>query len=582
MVMNRTVLLCTFALAGCTNAMAQGAPAGMIDVTVYGAVPNDGLDDRAAIVSAKVAACASSARQLYFPPGVFHMTRPSVLGQGNVSLALDCDNLEAFGDGQGSTTLAMLGTGMLPGFANPGTWKHVQIGGGARNVRLHDIALEGGIEVANTEEQTHLLETGHSTDASVYSVTSTMPQRLAPPDTVSCHLAPNGQMCERPVELNGPEPYLCHTPVPPVIPVPPALSRAMCRVTGDEATGFTWTLVGWYGGGDCFRFFAESATPITGAEFENTHGNDCDRASFSLQRGIIGRVGANGIVEEGSGLTVKNSSGVTRFDQPIDTEMTGGVGGSGILFDGVDVSRGGGGGGATVTHGGSGTGVTSGVHDCRGGTIPDGSLRLIDVDHYVVRNCTVDSGTVSLDATVDVRKRARLVEFRNCRFIRPAGAPTEAVLNITHASGAAPTEVRLVDTWIDQHTVGPAIMISSLKTFTMVRGGIRYHAAPWNPATNASEAAAIVANSIPGGGRVDSVNLYSVELQAPDGSFASLIQQGTNSTWPQGRRVSLVNVKATGLRTQVVNFKGAAPARLYVSRVDANVTDLCSGSVNCP
>jgi hypothetical protein len=132
-----------------------------VNVTSYGATPaRDGIDERAFIQAAIDAACAAPPdaagwRWLIFPAGDYTVAKPATAGQRD-SLRVTCQNLRIRGAGQGSTTVAMIGSGMLPQFPNePGAWTLLHLTGRSSGW-LENIALEGGRRTWDTEEQTHL------------------------------------------------------------------------------------------------------------------------------------------------------------------------------------------------------------------------------------------------------------------------------------------------------------------------------------------------------------------------------------------------------------------------------------------
>ncbi len=532
----------------------------------YNAVPDDGQDDRAAIQAAidYAGTLPPGYRKVCLGYGRFHAKRHPTPGQ-IASLRVPI-GVEIYGQGDESTALVMLGTGMHPSFQYaPGTWLLLWFTGGAVEPSVHDLRLEGGTEVVDTEEQTHLFQFGHSTDAKGTRVTGYMPQRTWPVDAVPCADAPNGVLCERAEwsaasGIGDGQPYPCHGWVDESGIHFGLGAKALCRHTTNPDT---WTLLGWWSGGDCFRYFSEATTPVLRPVLEHANGTDCDRATFSFQRGVVSP-------------RILYSSGVTRSDSVADSEPSGGGNYTDLYIDYTHFSRGGSGGGATTTWGGNGL-LSTGEVNCRGQIIPDGSMRFIDVGTFIIRNCIIDSGLITTDATVDARKRIIDLQIIDSTIRRPVGAPPNAVFNVTHASSAIPFSVTLINTWLEQGTVREVINIASLRNFTMVGGGIRYLAGPWSH----PDSAFVIADAI--ADRVNSIKFVDVSLEAPANSVAEFLRMGGNSAYTtKGRGASFVNVNApTGMRTSFVKVNSPGTPRLYRSAgtIQAGLP-FCAGT--CP
>jgi hypothetical protein len=543
----------------------------VVDVTQHGATAaDDDAHERVAIQAAADYLCTlPPPRGLYFPLGTYTLERPPA---GVVdSLRINCA-MEIYGDGQGATTVAMIGTGMLPTHPNePGAWKLIHIVGAANvGTKIYDMTVAGGLGwTVDTEEQTHLIETGQSVGTVIERVTAHLPQRPRPAGSVDCFTAPDGVMCQTPD--HGGTPRLCHqytdnTVSPPVVRV--GLKGAVCKVepsVDPQNPAPVWTLLGWYGGGDCFRFFSEPSVPARDVTVRNVNGVNCDRSCISGQRGI-------------DGLTIEDSACRTDNDTPFDFEATGGGGLKDVTVRGLSLSRGEtGGGGFTVTFTGNGdNGLTNGVYDCGNPRLegePDidkGGVGVLDVDQVEFVNCIINSGVLSEAATFDVRKRARKVIVRNSKIVRPPGASPLPVINVTHHTGVAPRLLVLTDVVLEQHTVAPIINIVSLHSLQMTRVHMVYAAPAWSPPTNGHETALIIADTTLGSPqRVDSLSLNEVTLEAPQGAVATLIRQGQTGAWTATRQVSLnnVTVPAGALRNGLVRFNGTSPSRLYMTRV---------------
>jgi hypothetical protein len=150
----RRILLALFlVLAGCAvmaTGAAAAAPTTCIRAEDFGAVPNDGQDDRVQLQAAIDAAQAGSGC-LELGPGTFHATRKPTAGVASIPSLRISDSLVLRGAGQGVTTLAMLGPSV-----NTADWWLLNVAG-ATDVTITGLTLDGS-QRTNTGEQTHLLQ----------------------------------------------------------------------------------------------------------------------------------------------------------------------------------------------------------------------------------------------------------------------------------------------------------------------------------------------------------------------------------------------------------------------------------------
>jgi len=104
------VLILTF-LVSLILRDAAAQPQGPFDVTAFGAVPDDGLDDRAPVTAALDAARAAGGGEVYFPSGTYDLTVPEDVPTGSpvVVLPLGCNGLELRGDTEGTSRIRLLG-----------------------------------------------------------------------------------------------------------------------------------------------------------------------------------------------------------------------------------------------------------------------------------------------------------------------------------------------------------------------------------------------------------------------------------------------------------------------------------------
>lgn len=118
-----------------------------IDPSRYGAVPDDGKPDTAAIQQA-IDAAASSGGNVCLGKGVFHVERRNGRKKEWGSLTITKGPLEMYGVGA-ETVIRMTGPGRKD------DWRAIEIKG-VRGVYLHDFAIDG-LDAYDTEEQTHLI-----------------------------------------------------------------------------------------------------------------------------------------------------------------------------------------------------------------------------------------------------------------------------------------------------------------------------------------------------------------------------------------------------------------------------------------
>jgi hypothetical protein len=173
---NRAGWRATVALAAVSATLAVVAPAealgGCFDPVDFGAVPNDGGDDRAAFQAAVDAAIAVQG-EVCIGPGNWDLTRNPLLGAANIGSikVVAANGLTIRGAGP-ATRLRMLGSG------NNADWRLIDIRQGSTNVRVFDLYLDGS-QRHTTEEQTHLLHlTGPVSGITIERVRFDLPQIL--------------------------------------------------------------------------------------------------------------------------------------------------------------------------------------------------------------------------------------------------------------------------------------------------------------------------------------------------------------------------------------------------------------------
>lgn len=152
------LLVLTLVVAGGTVTATAATPRSgeCLRAEDFGAVPNDGQDDRVQLQAAINAAQAGPGC-LELGPGRFHATRQQIPGANGIPSLRITAPLEFRGAGATATTLAMLGPGTCSGCPspNPTDWRLLDVT--ATDVTVSDLTFDGS-ERVNTQEQTHLLQ----------------------------------------------------------------------------------------------------------------------------------------------------------------------------------------------------------------------------------------------------------------------------------------------------------------------------------------------------------------------------------------------------------------------------------------
>jgi hypothetical protein len=143
---------------------------GCVHVHAHGAIPDDGIDDREALQAA-IDAAQSGSGCLDIGVGKYHATRSPV---SIASLHITAP-LVIRGVGRDETTIAMLGSGTLPGASGPANWRLLELGGASVGSTISDLALDGSQRI-ETGEQTHLVQvTGPARSTTIERVKMTLP-----------------------------------------------------------------------------------------------------------------------------------------------------------------------------------------------------------------------------------------------------------------------------------------------------------------------------------------------------------------------------------------------------------------------
>ncbi|WP_394841949.1 hypothetical protein LZC95_33345 [Pendulispora brunnea] len=287
------------------NNIVIADPADCLDPRDHGAILNDGLDDRAAL-QATIDAAKSSGKPVCLAPGRFDIEiNPKKAGERTTEESLRIWNTDGFtmvGAGARSV-LAFKGKGIRPDPSTPSSlipsaWWLLGVRG-TRNTYLGHFKIDGASR-SETHEQTHSIQiadlpAGFDGNTKRIAISGTKidhvdffdPHLVRPANFLDCSLkAPEGQMCQLP--NHGGTSMLCK-----------ALPRyAHCTVQSDPAGGQIWTVVGFFGGGDCVKIFAEESEGMLASDttVEGSHAV-CDRSFVALQRGVDGYRVVNNTVD---------------------------------------------------------------------------------------------------------------------------------------------------------------------------------------------------------------------------------------------------------------------------------------------
>ncbi|WP_394827916.1 hypothetical protein [Pendulispora albinea] len=415
-------------------------PSTCVDPRDHGAVPNDGLDDRAALQAA-IDLAKVSGRPVCLAPGRFDIQMNPGAGNQNIeSLRIwNTDGFTMVGAGSRSV-LAFKGSGISPGTTVPRDWWLLGLRG-ARNTHLGHFEIDGAARF-DTDEQTHAIQLTHlpagfDGNPSPISTRGTTlehvdffdPHLPRPAGSVPCGEAPAGQMCQRP--NHGGTPILCAQI--------PGYSR--CSVTNGPAAS-TWTLLGFFGGGDCVRLAAEETLGVRVADttVEGSRAT-CDRSFVALQRGV-------------DGYRVVNNTVDAVDDTAVDEEPTGEGTARRAYIVGNTFHRGGGRkAGILLTMSGNTEDSTENVIS---GNLLDGSISAYNTSNTIFAFNTI---TIAEDNTTNIQliKRGSGNRIFGNTLVREATAAAgNAILVRLHNSGF-PSDVIISDNVIRMRSDGNAI-----------------------------------------------------------------------------------------------------------------------------
>jgi hypothetical protein len=450
-VLTRTVML--VALVTTLAAPAQrahawtigGGPSDALDPRnpPFNAIPNDSEDDREKLQQWIDAGCASASKLLYLPPGDWQVTRRPELGVGSIgSLRIPCDGLTILGAGRASR-IVMKGSGVLAAnFTGPADWWVFDIRGSG--VTIEGIAIDGA-QRSNTGEQTHLIQlTGPARDVELRRLYLNHPVLQPPEGAVNCKPAAtdpdfNTRMCM--VAEHG---------------------SVLCKTLGDRpkcslAQG-TYTLLGWFNGGDCIRSLGEVATPVNGVTVSDAYAPECDRSFIALQRASYN-------------FTITGNVTKKVSDQIIDQEPSGTGGIGRILITGNRLERGGPNaqGAAAISLTGNGPGAEIGDAMVVSNNILDGGIITFNVARISIEHNIINGQALAANKTpvIQVIKTTDSLRLVGNEIDRPATSGSGAVILASVHNSGWPTDVTMALNTIRQNTDGDVIDMDGVQDVTI-------------------------------------------------------------------------------------------------------------------
>jgi hypothetical protein len=409
----------------------------------FNAIPNDGQDDREALQRWIDAGCASVNKLLYLPPGDWHVTRRPLLGSTNIgSLQIACDGLTILGAGRKSR-IVMQGSGVLPAsFRGPGDWWVFEIRG--KGVTIEGIAIDGSQRV-NTGEQTHLVQIlGPAQDTELRRLYLDLPILASPAGSVAC----------KPAETDPDfKTRMCAIP---------EHGSVLCKDLGDRPrcslSGVTYTLLGWFTGGDCIRSVGELATPVDGVTVADSFAAGCSRSFIGLQRAS-------------RNFTITGNVTKRVSDQIIDQEPTGSGTIGNVLITGNRLERGGAAaqGAFAITLTGRGSGAEIGDAMVVANNLLDGGIATFNVARVSIEHNIINGQASSADASpvVSIIKVTESLRLIGNEIVRPTGAHAGDVIGLSVHNTGWPNDVTIALNTITQNADGHAIRMLGAQNVTI-------------------------------------------------------------------------------------------------------------------
>lgn len=224
-------------------------------------------------------------------------------------------------------------------------------------------------------------------------------------------------------------------------------------------------------GGDCIKLQGggDNVLKVRRTVIRDVKGVECDRSFVSIQRGVEQTVieNAETIVVGDQAIDLEPSVPPSWNCDPAIRDLT--VRNSRLMRGSQTEAY-------TVALGGEGCNLAEGV-TIANTIIGDGALSMIDVRDVLLSGLTLRNQASAQEPTLKVMKRAVNVRVVNCSIERVDGSPAGNAVEITHASGASPTDVTLDGTTVVQRSAGTPIEALSLRALVL-RGGSCAYAGP--------------------------------------------------------------------------------------------------------
>jgi hypothetical protein len=288
------------------------------------------------------------------------------------------------------------------------------------------------------------------------------------------------------------------------------------------------------GGGDCVRLLGGAGSAVRDVTLRHLRGKHCDRSFIGIQRGVYQ-------------VLIDNVTSEVVGDQSIDFEPTGGVDLSDITIVNSHLARGvESQGGYTVALGGNGSATAKRITLAHT-TVADGGVHVIDTEGVTLEDVTIEGkAKAASDPVLHVRKRTVGMRIINTRVRRPLAMGTGVVLSIHHQSGAAPSDVRLDEVVLEQHTNAVIVDIMSLGSFTMQNSTLVYAGTPG------------VRVAVTGRGVIAALAHVELRGTAVEGPAQGLLRLSQSSTHPLGQ-VIVTGSAAPDLTDYGVRFENGLP-----------------------
>lgn len=412
----------------------------------FGAVPNDGQDDRQALQSAIDYAQQSVSKCLYLTSGTYNVTRRPLAGTNNIASLRITSMLTLTGNP--GAKLSMMGSGVIPGSSTPRDWTLLSVSSNAESVVISHLEFDGS-QRTSTSEQTHLIQLlGPVSDVTLSDLKMSLPS-----------IGPNS-------------------------------------------------------GGDCIRLLGQPSGQVRDFTITRIEALVCDRSWIGFQREVDGGV-------------ISDSKTYIVGDQAIDMEPTGanncdGQGNcvptiSNILMEGLDLERGSGSTGVTISISGNGPNTADNIV-LRDSQIKDGTVFLVNTSNVTLQNLLIKNYQKT-QVPLHSIKRTIALKIVNCVIERDDSSISPGpALQISGQGDAKPTDVTVIDSSVIQHGTGLTVSLEDLEKFIAIRSKFIYD----GPSTsNKAVHNRSISSHIQGVTIVDSQ--YSSSLMGPGLSFGPYV-----------------------------------------------------------